>query len=207
MAHTLAHFIQTYGALGVFALVMLEDFGVPTPGETALIAASVAAAAGKLDIWAVVIAAFLGALIGDNIGYAIGHFGGRKLVASVGSRVGLDEAHYASGEEAFRRYGDIVVVGARFVEVLRQLNGIIAGTMGMHWAKFLAYNSLGAALWVGFWAAIGYYAGEHLKVIEYWFLRFSWISLVGLIAVLVGWLLIRRRQRRLAEPDADTEAR
>ena len=192
------HIIERYGVLAVFLLVMLEDFGMPTPGETALIAASVAAAAGKLNIWAVVIAAVAGAIVGDNIGYAVGHFGGRKLIVRFGSRFGLTEERYAKAEASFCKRGDMIVVGARFVELLRQLNGIIAGTMSMDWGKFLAFNALGAVLWVGVWSSVGYFAGENRRAIEAWFLRFSWLALFAILVGGIAWLVMRRR-RALAE--------
>ena len=175
---------------------MAEDFGVPAPGETALIAASIAAAQGKLSIWLVVLAAFVGAVVGDNIGYAIGRLGGRRLVVRVGGRVGLSTERLEHAEGFFKRYGDAVVAGARFVEVLRQLNGIVAGTLGMHWATFLAYNALGAALWVGAWGAAGYFAGEHLRQVEAWLSRFSYLALIAIAAAaLLAWLVHRARAR------------
>ena len=194
MGHILMPILTRYSYAAVFLLIMLEDFGLPTPGETALVAASVAAAAGRLNIWGVLLAAVLGAIIGDNIGYAIGHFGGRRLVVNVGSRFGLGTDKLEHAEGFFHRWGDVVVAGARFVEVLRQLNGVIAGTMGMHWATFLAYNTLGAVLWVGVWGAIGYFAGHNLKVIEAWFLRFSWLALIAIAVAVVVYVAIRRRQ-------------
>jgi len=183
-----------YGYVVVFLLIMLEDFGLPAPGETALVIASVAAASGKLNIWGVLAAAFLGAVIGDNIGWAIGHYGGRKLVLRVGGRVGFTPERYDHAEGFFRRYGDAIVVGARFVEVLRQLNGIIAGTMGMHWATFLGYNALGAALWVGVWGAIGYFAGENIRTIEHWVVRFSWLALIAVVVAAVWWVIAHRKR-------------
>jgi membrane protein DedA with SNARE-associated domain len=198
MTHGLMHIIERYSYAGVFLLIMLEDFGLPAPGETALIAAAVAAASGKLNIWGVLAAAVLGAIIGDNIGYAIGHFGGRRLVVKVGGRVGLTTEKLVHAEGFFKRYGDGVVAGARFVEILRQLNGIIAGTMGMHWATFLAFNTLGAVTWVGVWGAVGYFAGHNIKIIEAWFMRFSWLALIAIAVGVVVYLLIQRR--RAANP-------
>jgi membrane protein DedA with SNARE-associated domain len=197
MVQILMHILERYGYFAVFALIMLEDFGMPAPGETALVVASVAAASGKLNIWGVLIAAVLGAVIGDNIGYGIGRFGGRKLIESLGDRVGLGADKLERTEAFFKRYGDVVVVGARFVEVLRQLNGVIAGTMGMHWPTFVAYNTLGAVLWVGVWGAIGYFAGHNLKLIEGWLLRFSWLALVALVVAVVVWLVRRRSAARV----------
>ena len=192
---TLVTFLEHYGYLAIFLLIMFEDFGMPAPGETALVLGSVAAAAGKLNIWGVLIAAFLGAVIGDNIGFAIGHFAGRKVVLRVGGRVGLTNDRLLYAEGFFHKYGDVVVAGARFVEILRQLNGIIAGTMDMHWATFTAFNALGAALWVGVWGAIGYFAGENLHAIERWMLRFSWLALALAALGVIAWVIYRRSHR------------
>ena len=190
--HTLMTLLHHYGYAAIFLLVMVEDFGVPAPGETALVVGSAAAAAGQLNIWGVLVAAFLGAVIGDNIGFAIGHFGGRKLVLSAGGRVGITHSRLEYAEGFFHKYGDVVVAGARFVEVLRQLNGIFAGTMGMDWRKFLAFNALGAALWVGVWGAIGYFAGENWRAIGRWFLRFSWLALALFALAVIAWVIYQR---------------
>jgi membrane protein DedA with SNARE-associated domain len=202
MSHTLAQAVEQYGYAAVFALVMVEDFGIPAPGETALLAASAAAASGNLSIWVVVLAAILGAILGDNIGYAIGHFGGRRLVVRLASRFGLDAVKFAHAENAFKRYGNAVVVGSRFVEVLRQLNGIIAGTMGMPWSTFLRFNALGAVLWVGVWASIGYFAGHNIGVIEALFARFHWLAFCVVALALIVYLLARHRNTpRTADAD------
>jgi len=190
----------------VFLLVMVEDFGVPSPGETVLVIGAGAAATGMLNIWLVLLAAFLGAVIGDNIGYAVGRFGGRPLVLRVGSHVGITATRFDYAESFFRRFGEAIVMFARFVEILRQLNGIIAGVLGMHWARFLAYNALGAALWVGAWGAVGYFAGEHIHQVSAWFARFSWLALVLLVgALVVAWLVHRRRAASADERAASDE--
>ncbi len=87
-------------------------------------------------------------------------------MARFGAKVGLTEERFARVEGMFRRYGGATVAFARFFAVLRQLNGIVAGTLGMHWLRFLLYNSIGAALWVGVWVLGPYYLGEHVKNIE-----------------------------------------
>ena len=205
MGHVLMPILMRYSYAAVFMLIMLEDFGLPTPGETALVVASVTAAAGRLNIWGVLIAAVLGAVIGDNIGYAIGHFGGRRLVLNVSSRFGLGSDKLEHAEGFFHRWGDIVVAASRFVEVLRQLNGVIAGTMGMHWATFLAYNTLGAVLWVGVWGAVGYFAGHNLKAIEAWFLRFSWLALIVMAIAVVAYFLVQRRKAKATSASTDAD--
>ncbi len=203
MQQTFIAFISHYGYAGVFLLIMLEDFGVPVPGETALIVAAGAAATGRLSIWGVVAAAVLGAIVGDNIGYAIGHFAGRRLVVRVGSKIGITKQRYEYAEGFFTRFGDGIIVGARFVEILRQLNGIVAGTLEMHWARFLAFNSLGATLWVGVWGAVGYFAGAHIDQIQVFVQRFTWLALLLLAAaIIVGVVVHRWRANREAHPPA-----
>jgi len=200
LAH-LAPVLDHYGYLAVGGFIALEDFGVPVPGETILIAAAVYAGAGRLNIVAVGLIAILAAVAGDNIGFAIGFFGGRTLVLRFGKYVMLTSERLAKAEGFFARYGSIVVTGARFIAGLRQANGIVAGAIRMAWPRFLAFNALGAALWVGVWTAVGYLAGGHITAIYNAVSRYSLYLLIAL-AVAVAALIIRaavrhhRRARR-----------
>ncbi|MDA8320829.1 MAG: DedA family protein [Actinomycetota bacterium] len=194
----LAPVLDSYGYLAVGGLVTLEDFGIPVPGETILVAASVYAGAGRLSIVVVGIVALAAAVIGDNIGYAIGRFGGHALVLRYGRFVLLTEERLARAEGFFARYGGPIVVVARFIEGLRQLNGIIAGIAEMPWPRFLLFNAIGAALWVGVWTSVGYLAGDHIQVIYAAVTRYSLYALIVLVVVVAAWairFLIRRRRR------------
>ena len=200
--HTLEPTLDRYGYLAVGGLVLLEDFGVPVPGETILILGAVYAGTGRLNIVLVGVLAFFGAVVGDNIGFAIGHFGGRALVERWGKYVFLTPERLDKAADFFDRHGGKVIVIARFVEGLRQANGIIAGTTGMHWAKFLAFNALGAALWVGLWTSIGYFSGSNIDAIYSAATRFSayFGIVVGvLIVAYVGWRVLRYRRERAAK--------
>lgn len=181
--NALAPYIDKYGYLGVALLVTLEDFGLPVPGETTLIAAAFFAGVdGRLNIILVAIVAFIAAVIGDNIGFAIGHFGGHPLVERFGKYIFLTPARVAKAEAFFKRHGGKIIIIARFVEGLRQANGIIAGLSEMRWHKFLFFNVIGAALWVALWTVIGYFGGSHIET----FLRYQ---LYVTIAVVVSVLL------------------
>jgi membrane protein DedA with SNARE-associated domain len=196
---TLAPVLDRYGYLAVGGFVLLEDFGVPTPGETILIAAAVYAGAGKLSIVVVVLIAWVAAVLGDNIGYAIGAFGGRRLVVRYGRYVLITEERLDKAGSFFERHGGKVVVVARFIEGLRQVNGIVAGTSAMTWRRFLVFNALGAALWVGTWSAVGYFAGNHITVIYEQVTRYSLYLAIGIavvLVVLIARAVIRRRRRR-----------
>jgi membrane protein DedA with SNARE-associated domain len=196
--HTLEPLLGNYGYLAVFGLVLLEDFGVPVPGETVLILAAVYAGSGRLNVWLVGLLAFAGAVIGDNIGFAIGRFGGRLLVDRYGRYVLLTAERLDRVTAFFERRGAGVIVVARFIEGLRQANGIIAGTTGMHWARFLAFNALGALLWVAVWVSVGYFSGSHITSIYNTAIRYDlyFAIVVGVLLVLYVARRLRRRSAR-----------
>ena len=192
--------LNHYGYLAVAALVLVEDFGIPVPGETILIAASLYAGAGRLNVVLVGVIATLAAIIGDNIGFAIGHFGGRALALRYGKYIFLTAERLDKAEYFFDRHGGKIIVAARFIEGLRQANGIVAGITGMHWKKFVVFNALGAALWVGVWVTLGYVAGNHIITIYDQITRYSLYLLIALVVVVAAliarWLLRRRARRR-----------
>jgi membrane protein DedA with SNARE-associated domain len=183
-----------YGYLGVGGLLFLEDFGVPVPGEIMLIAAAVYAGAGQMNVALVFLIGVLAAVLGDNVGFAVGHFGGRPLAERFGRYVFLTPQRLDRAEAFFDRHGGKVVTVARFIDGLRQLNGLLAGIAGMHWLKFLAYNALGAALWVGTWCTVGYLAGAHIAEIFDTFERYKWYVIAAVVAVFA--IVITRRVRR-----------
>ncbi|MFJ4921091.1 DedA family protein [Streptomyces sp. NPDC088725] len=189
--------LDHWGYLAVGGLLFVEDFGVPVPGETVLIAAAVYAGTGQLNIAVVVLIALLAAVAGDNVGYAIGRFGGHRLVARYGRYVLLTPPRVAKAEAFFGRHGGKIVTIARFVDGLRQANGIIAGMSGMGWRRFLGFNVLGAALWVGVWSALGYFAGQHVNTIYPAIQRYELYFLIA-AGVLIVALVVRhlRRSRR-----------
>jgi membrane protein DedA with SNARE-associated domain len=193
--NSLAPVLDHWGYLAVGGLLFVEDFGVPAPGETVLIAAAVYAGAGRLNIAVVVLVAFVAALLGDNVGYAIGRFGGRALVLRFGRYVFLSEERLDKAEGFFTRNGGKVVTIARFVEGLRQANGIIAGISRMAWPRFLTFNALGAALWVTCWASVGYAAGDHIATVYHQVNRYS-LYLIAAAAVLLIAVIARRQVRR-----------
>ncbi len=148
---TVMPYITQYGYWVIFFAIFLEDFGLPMPGETVLIICSLFAALGKLNIVLVGILGFSGAVLGDNTGFAIGHYGGRKIILSWGKYVFLTEKRLKKLEGYFRKRGGLIITVARFIQGLRQFNGIVAGISNVRWKKFILYNIIGAVLWVGMW--------------------------------------------------------
>ncbi|HET7529815.1 MAG TPA: DedA family protein [Mycobacteriales bacterium] len=188
--------LHDWGYLAVAGFLFLEDFGVPVPGETMLIAAALYAGAGQLDIWVVGVVGFVAAVLGDNVGYLIGRSGGRELVLKYGKVVFITPERLDRAEDFFTRHGGQIVFVARFIEGLRQLNGIIAGIVEMPWRRFLLFNMLGAAVWVALWSSLGYLAGNHVEAIVH---SFTYIA-AGVGVLIVGWIgwHLRRRRRRAA---------
>jgi len=182
---TVKPYLDHYGYWALFGAILLEDFGLPMPGETLLIASALLASQGKMGIVPLLLTACIAAVTGDNIGYAIGRFGGRRLVLRYGRYVLITEERLQRAEGFFRRYGGAVVLMARFFAVLRQLNGIVAGTAKMSWRRFLAYNMLGAALWVGFWGMLFYKLGEKAVRFGAGINKLEFLLIFGVIAVLV----------------------
>ena len=190
--------LEQYGLWAIFVLVLLEDFGIPVPGETVLIAGAVYAGSGRLNIVAVGVVGFVAAVLGDNIGYAIGRFGGHAVVLRWGKYVGMTAERLDKAQDFFNRHGGKIITIARFIEGLRQANGIIAGIIEMRWLKFVAFNALGAALWVGTWVTIGYFAGQHIATIYHYITQYSYYLLIVLAVAFVGYVVYRLRKREKA---------
>ena len=162
--HTIDTWLESYGYLVVFLLVMIESIGVPVPGETALIAAALyAGSTGKLQIWWVIAVAIAGAIVGDNIGFSIGRYGGAKLLLRYGHKVRLHEGRLKIGIWLFRRHGGKVVFWGRFVSILRTWAAFLAGANHMEWPRFLAFNAAGGIVWATLYGVLYYVFGDALR--------------------------------------------
>ena len=162
--HTIEGWLDSYGYLVVFLLVMVESIGVPVPGETALIVGALyAGSTGKLEIWGVIGAAIAGAIIGDNIGFSIGRYGGSKFLLRHGHKIRLDEGRLKIGIWLFRRHGGKVVFWGRFVSILRTWAAFLAGVNRMRWPRFLVFNAAGAIVWATAFGVAYYVFGDVLK--------------------------------------------
>jgi membrane protein DedA with SNARE-associated domain len=140
-------FIDAYGAIAVFFMIYLESIGAPLPGETGMIAASLLAAQQKLSIASVFTGALTGAILGDLTGYVIGRFGGSALLRTYGPYIKLTPQRLSTIEAQFQKTGPWIVVIARFIPGLRQVNGLVAGSLAMPWQRFLVAQIIGALLW------------------------------------------------------------
>jgi membrane-associated protein len=183
----------------LFALVALESFGLPLPGETALIACGVIASQGDLSIVAVIVVAAAAAIIGDNLGYVAARKGGRKLLMRYRVTRGVAERYLPRGERFFAKHGGKAVFLGRFVAVLRVTAAWCAGLARMHWWSFLGWNAAGGIVWATLIGLLAYYLGEAVaKLIG----PFGLIAAGGVVLIAAaGFFIARRVERRVLDEE------
>lgn len=156
----MAHLLDHYGLLLLFVVVALESFGLPLPGETALIAAAVLAERGHFALLAVIAVASAAAILGDNAGYWLGRTGGRKLVERAPGIRRFAPRVLPRAEAFFHRHGAKTVFIGRFVAVLRWTAAWLAGVAHMRWWRFLAWNAAGGIVWAILVGVVAFYFGR-----------------------------------------------
>jgi membrane protein DedA with SNARE-associated domain len=185
-----------YGYLAVLVIVGLESLGIPLPGEATLIAAALyAGATHRLSIVGVIAAASAGAIIGDNIGYLIGHWGGYRLVMRYGRYIGFHQKRFKVARYLFLRYGGAVVFFGRFVSILRAYAAFLAGTTRMPWRTFIVYNAAGGILWATLYGTAAYVLGKRVDTLSRP-LTLGFAT-AGIVAIVVAALVVRRQEERL----------
>lgn len=196
--HQLEIVLATYGYWAVLLFVAVESTGVPVPGETMLLVASVyAGTTHRLEVAGVIAAATAGAIIGDNIGFVLGRTGGHRLLQRFGKYVRLDQHKLRLGEFLFDRHGGKVVFFGRFVPVLRIWAAFLAGTNQMSWTRFLAFNAAGGALWATLMGLAAYGLGNAMLRLG-GTIGFA-IAALATLAMLAVMLVLKRQEERLQE--------
>jgi membrane protein DedA with SNARE-associated domain len=194
---SLAHLIHDYGLLVVAGVIGLESLGLPLPGETALIVASVIAGSKhELNIVAVILTAACASIAGRTVGYVIGHEYGYWLLLRYGGYVGITEKRIKLGQYLFLRHGGKIILVAQFLPVLRTIAGILAGANRMPRPHFMATNVFGAFLWATFFGVAAYFLGRQVEK-----LAGSLVLVLGLgvlVLVVVGIGFARGHEAQLA---------
>jgi membrane protein DedA with SNARE-associated domain len=196
----MTHFLTHHGLPILFAVVLIESFGVPLPGETALIAFGVLAAQGHYSIALVIAIAAAGAIIGDNLGYwLIGRVGGRALFRRWRWLNQYSDRVLPRAEALMQRHGGKTVFFGRFVSILRYTVAWVAGLSRMQWSRFLFWNAAGGIAWATAVGLTAYYAGQAAAdaIARYGL----YAAAIVILVVIVGWLGVRhvrgRVERRL----------
>jgi membrane-associated protein len=198
MTHSILDLLRNavvhYGYWAVGAALLLENAGVPVPGETVLLLASfLAYSEHDLRLPWIIVVATVAATVGDNLGFALGYYGGRPLLQRYQAFFRIRHTTVARGEELFARYGAVTIFFARFVFGMRIIAGPLAGVLRMSWRKFSLFNFLGAGLWVTVISGVGYLFGRHWDRLEHVLKRFD---LTVAVVVLLGAAFLWWRSRR-----------
>ena len=194
--------VHQYGYLAVLLIVGLESLGIPLPGETTLISAALyAGVSHQLNIEGVILAAIAGAIMGDNVGFLIGHWGGYRLLVRWGHVVRLDQTKVKLARLQFARYGGRVVFFGRFVSVLRAYAAFLAGTSRMPWRRFLVFNAAGGIVWATLYGGAAYLLGSAVERVTGTLAIV--FGVVAAVAILTAVIVVRRQERRL---EASAEA-
>ena len=198
MSHSILDVLRNavvhYGYWAVATALLLENAGLPVPGETILLLASfLAYSEHDLQLPWIIVIATISATLGDNLGFALGYYGGRPLLKRYQTLFRIQDKTVTRGEELFARYGAATVFFARFVFGMRIIAGPMAGTLRMAWRKFLAFNFLGAAVWVTAICSVGYLFGRHWERLERAVKRFDMgLAVLVLLAAVFWWWRSRR---------------
>jgi membrane protein DedA with SNARE-associated domain len=190
------HFFTHHGLPLLFIVVMLESFGIPLPGETALIFFGVLASKGNYNIATVIAVAATAAIVGDNLGYwIIGRLGGRALFRRNRWLRRYAETVIPRAERIIQRHGAATVFFGRFVAILRFTAAWVAGLGRMHWWKFLFWNAAGGIAWATLVSLVAYYGG---KAAADAIARYGVLAAIAVVVLtVVGWLIIHVAKKRI----------
>jgi len=198
MTHSILDLLRNavvhYGYWAVAIALLLENAGVPVPGETILLMASfLAYSEHDLQLPWIIVVATIAATLGDNLGFALGYYGGRPLLARYQSFFRIQDKTMARGENLFARFGAVTVFFSRFVFGMRIIAGPLAGVLRMPWRKFVTFNFLGAGVWVTVISGAGYLSGRHWERLERNVKRFDIVVAIAVVLVAaIFWWRSRR---------------
>ncbi len=195
-------FFDEHGYLTVFFALLLENAGIPVPGETILLFASfLAFDEQELRLTYIILVGIAACTLGDNVGYWIGRRGGRPLLERYQHLFRIPNSTIQKGENLFRNYGALTIFFARFVFGMRIIAGPLAGVLRMDWKKFGLFNFLGATLWVTVISFIGYAFGEHWEALIKIMGRVNVI--IAIVAVYAAVMLWRQYRARHSNREAE----
>lgn len=194
--------MDTYGYWVVLLAVAIESSGIPFPGETTLVAASVyASTQHSLNIALVIVAAAAGAILGDNLGYTLGKYGGYPLIRRILGLLHIGEDKLLYTQRFFEEHGDKTVFFGRFLAILRAWAAFLAGANQMRRRTFFIWNAAGGIVWATIYGMLGYILGDNLPLLGR-ILKdlgiFGFVVLGAVVVAVVGVWFARRQRERAA---------
>ncbi|MBM0741943.1 DedA family protein [Phormidium sp. CLA17] len=179
---------QQYGYWVIFFGILLENIGIPLPGETVTLAGGFLAGSDQLNYWFVLGYAVLGAILGGNIGYWVGRYGGWPLMLGVGRVFRVPESRLIAMKNQFGENSAKAVFLGRFVALLRVFASPLAGIAEMPYPQFMLYNTLGAAAWASVMVTLSYFAGQFVPLDKLVALAGQFSAVV--FVILAAWIVI-----------------
>jgi membrane protein DedA with SNARE-associated domain len=193
----LSEFFARYGYWVIFFGVMLENAGLPLPGETVLLFAGCLAYHGSLDLGRAIATAIVGATTGDSLGFLVGRYGGTPFVERVVKRWRFVAARFDGAQKLFLKYGQWAVFTARFITGLRVFAGILAGLFRMPYLRFLLFNFTGAVCWAITIGYVGFVLGSSWARLVNFLKELDRITLIAVLAGIAIVIVVRAVRRRL----------
>jgi len=195
--HNLDELIAWAGYYGLTLIVFCETgllAGFFLPGDSLLVTAGLVASQGKLDIVKLNLLLMAAAVLGDSVGYAIGHFVGPRIFKKEDSWF-FKKDHLRRTHEFFEKYGGKTIILARFVPIVRTFAPTVAGVGKMSYAKFLSFNVVGGILWVASMTLIGYFLGRSIPNIEkHLHLVVAVVIVVSFLPLIHEWFQARKKR-------------
>ena len=187
----LSHFFARYGYGVVFFGVMLENVGLPIPGETVLLFAGFLAYRGQMRILPAILTAIAGATLGACLGFLIGRYAGVSVVERLHKRFPRIARRYDAAQIKFQKHGKLTVFAARFITGVRVFAGILAGALRMPFPAFLAFSFAGAVCWAFVIGYVGFVFGSSWNALVSFVGRMDRILLVIIAVIAAVWLAAR----------------
>ena len=199
----LNYYFDHYGYWTVLFGLLIESAGVPLPGESILVLATLQASTRhQMNVLYVAVVAVVAAMMGDNLGYLLGCRGGRPLLDRYRNVFHVEQTTIRRGEQLIARHGAVAIFFARFIAALRVLAGPLAGILRMNWRRFLLFNALGAMAWVATIVMLAYFFGPSL---ESALKHASWIIL-ALLAAAAAWYWWHHLRSNRVEQESGKQA-
>ncbi|HEY0321909.1 MAG TPA: DedA family protein [Pyrinomonadaceae bacterium] len=195
--------LGVYGLPVLFVALLIGAIGVPLPGSLMLLAAGSFVEQGDMNFLPVLALSATGVILGDNAGYALGRWGGRRLTRRLSRFFGGEKRFKAAEDWLNRRQGMGIFLSRWLLTPLAPFVNITCGVTGYSWPRFLLYDVLGEALWVALYVLLGRFFSDRVQEMSDLLGDFVWM-IVGLLFVLVlGWKL--SKYFRSTSPDEAEE--
>lgn len=209
MIDQLLAWLSLYGVPALFIILVVTSAGIPFPDTLLLLAVGSFVAQGEMKLWQVLVVASTGAIVGDQIGYSLGRWGGRRLVRRITNKVG--GAEKVKRAEAFsKRWGGVGIFFSRWlVGPLGPWINISSGITAYPWPRFIFWDVLGEVLWVVLYVMLGHIFSDRVQGLAELLGNLTWVIVGGIAATILGWKVLQYFRNsgvtRVEEADIATE--